>query len=219
MKITAINAQVRNPDRVSISVDGAYRFSLTVAQLVELGLRVGHELNETSLQQLEAESAFGKLYQRTLEYVLMRPRSVREMKDYLYRKTQTKPVRNRKTGEVTLREGVSQSVATQVAAAIQKKGYVSDEKFAEFWVRHRFMNKGVSARKLRAELQAKGVASSVIDDALASSERNDEDELQKVIAKKRARYQDDTKLMQYLARQGFSYDAIKDALREITQDS
>jgi regulatory protein len=76
------------------------------------------------------------------------------------------------------------------------------------------MQKGTSMRKLRAELQAKGVSPSLIDAALADSERADETELQKVIAKKRARYPDTMKLMQYLARQGFRYDDIKAALNE-----
>lgn len=214
MKITAISSQVRNPDRVNVSIDGKYRFSLTINQVVDEGLKVGQEIDEERYAHLEGESAFGKLYQRTLEYSLMRPRSVRELKDYLYRKTRSQPVRNRKTGAITMRKGVSQPVADRVTEEIQAKGYVSDEKFAEFWVRNRFMTKGVSTRKLRAELQSKGVPSNIIDTALAGSERTDEDELQKVIAKKRARYSDDTKFMQYLARQGFSYDDIKDALKD-----
>ena len=213
MKITAISTQVRNVDRVNVSVDGSYRFSLTVTQLVDAGLNVGDEVSEGQLEYLESESAFGKIYQRSLEYVLMRPRSVRELSDYLYRKTQPRRTRNRRTGEITQREGVHQSVASRVSRDLQERGYVSDEKFADFWVRHRFMNKGISQRKLRAELQAKGVPGSIIDEALHSSERNEDDELRKVIMKKRRRYTDDTKFMQYLARQGFSYDAIKQALQ------
>jgi SOS response regulatory protein OraA/RecX len=46
----------------------------------------------------------------------------------------------------------------------------------------------------------------------SDSERSDEDELGKIITKKRNRYPDDQKFMQYLARQGFSYDDIKQAL-------
>lgn len=213
MKITAITVQVRNPDRVNISIDGSYRLSLTVAQLSEQRLHVGDEVDDAALHELERASTFGKLYQRTLEYALMRPRSVREVKDYLYRKTQSKPVRNRTTGAVTLREGVDSQVADHVLDMLREKGYVSDEKFADFWVRNRFVRKGISVRKLRAELFAKGVSSSVIDGVLAATERTDEDELAKVIAKKRARYADETKLMQYLSRQGFSYDDIKAALR------
>jgi SOS response regulatory protein OraA/RecX len=52
----------------------------------------------------------------------------------------------------------------------------------------------------------------IIEEMLSGSDRNDSDELAKVIAKKRARYPDDQKFMAFLARQGFSYDDIKSAL-------
>jgi regulatory protein len=57
----------------------------------------------------------------------------------------------------------------------------------------------------------KGVSSGIIDAVLQVSDRTDASELQKVIAKKRSRY-DDQKLMAYLARQGFRYDDIREAL-------
>ncbi|RKV91262.1 MAG: hypothetical protein D8G53_15760, partial [Candidatus Saccharimonas sp.] len=43
--------------------------------------------------------------------------------------------------------------------------------------------------------------------------RSDDEELRKIIAKKRYKYAgDEQKFMAYLARQGFSYDDIKSAL-------
>lgn len=212
MKVTGLSAQIRNPDRVNVSIDGAYKFSLTLAQVIEHGLKLGSELSEQKIAELETESTYGKLYQRTLEYCLMRPRSEREVRDYLYRKTRSSPVRNRQTGQVTMREGVSAAVAERVLGSLVAANYVDDTKFTEFWLRHRFLNRGISARKLRAELMAKGVDAAIITEALQSSERSDSSEIDKVIAKKRARYGDDMKLMQYLARQGFSYDDIKAAL-------
>jgi SOS response regulatory protein OraA/RecX len=44
------------------------------------------ELSEDQLKELISESEYGKLYTRTLEYSLMRPRSQRELRDYLYKK-------------------------------------------------------------------------------------------------------------------------------------
>jgi len=63
-------------------------------------------------------------------------------------------------------------------------------------------------------LSAKGVASGIIEEAIASTERNDGDELAKIVSKKRAKYPDNQKFMQYLTRQGFSYDDIKSALNK-----
>ena len=211
MKITALSAQVHNPDRVNVSVDGKYRFSLDISQVIELAVRVGKEVSEAELAELETEGQFGKLYQQALEYSLMRPHSIREMKDYLYKKTLTKMYRSRK-GEIREREGYSPTLTLRVLEKLQQKGYVDDERFANWWVENRNVRKGTSLRKLTMELRVKGVSAEVIESVVARSPRSDSDELTKIIEKKRSRYVDDQKLMQYLARQGFSYDDIKSAL-------
>lgn len=207
MKITSITIQTKNPNRVNVNVDGKYRFSLDIFQVGDLGLKVGKEYSEQELVELETESKFGKLYARALDYVMMRPHSGREVRDYLYRKTLS--TRDKK-GEK--REGYSPALTERVYERLLDKGYINDEKFARWWVENRNVAKGSSMRKLTAELRAKGVANDVVEQVVNDVARTDEDELVKVIAKKRARYADDQKFMQYLARQGFNYDDIKTAL-------
>lgn len=207
MKITAITAQQKDKNRVNVMVDGKYRFSLDIFQYADLGVKIGKDYTDEELTLLETESQFGKVYGRALEYCLMRPHSSREVKDYLYRKT--RDVRT-KTGE--MKKGVAPEITQRVFDRLVEKGYIDDEKFARYWVENRNLAKGASRRKLQAELRAKGVESGIIERYLAESMRSDEGELEKIIAKKRNRYPDDQKLMQYLARQGFSYDDIKQAL-------
>lgn len=208
MKITALKTQVRDKGRVNVFVDGVYRFSLDINQVAELGIRSGKEYSEEELAELENESQFGKLYTRSLEYVFTRPRSQREMRDYLYRKT-----RDTRTKEGTIKKGVSKELTERVFDRLSDKGYLDDEKFAAFWVENRNVRKGSSLRKLQAELQAKGVNSSIISQVLAQTDRSDEEEIQKIIAKKARRYDDENKLIAYLMRQGFSYDSVKSALK------
>lgn len=207
MKITSITSQSKNPNRVNVSVDGKYRFSLDIYQVGDLGIRVGKEYSEAELNGLETESQFGKLYSRALEYVMMRPHSGREVRDYLYRKTRPTIT---KTGNK--REGYSPALTERVFERLVDKGYIDDTKFARWWAENRNLTKGSSLRKLTAELRAKGVSSDIIEEVLTGAGRSDTDELAKVVAKKRARYPDDQKFMQYLARQGFNYDDIKTAL-------
>lgn len=207
MHITAITAQQKDKNRVNVMVDGKYRFSLDIFQYADLGIKVGQEYSDDELTALEQESLFGKVYARALEYCLMRPHSAREVKDYLYRKTRDTRT---KTGEV--KKGVSPEVTTRVFDRLVEKGYIDDEKFTRYWVENRSLTKGASKRKLQAELRTKGVASATIDRFLNESERSDSSELQKIIAKKQARYPERQKFMQYLARQGFSYDDIVSAL-------
>ena len=207
MKVTAVTAQTKNKNRVNIMVDGAYRFSLDIFQLSELGIRVGKEYTEEELRGLETESQFGKTYARALEYCLMRPHSAKEMRDYLYRKTRDT---RGKTGE--MKKGVPPEITTRVFDRLVEKGYVNDENFTRYWVESRNVTKGASQRKLTAELRSKGVDQAIIERHLGESSRSDTDELQKVITKKRVRYPDEQKFIQYLMRQGFRYDDVKQAL-------
>lgn len=207
MKITAISAQIRNENRVNVSVDGVYRFSLDIYQLTSLGIKMGNEYDEADLITFEQESQFGKVYSRTLEYCLMRPHSAKEVKDYLYRKT--KPTIDKNS---QIKPGVSVEITSRVFGRLVDKGYIDDQKFANYWVENRSLSKGLSRRKLVSELRAKGVDIGIIEQSISNTQRSDLDEIKKIIAKKRSRYPDEKKLIMYLARQGFSYDVIKQAV-------
>lgn len=213
MKVTGISVQARDSNRVNISIDGKYRFSLDIFQLGELGIKIDAELSAEEVEALEQESQFGKLYGRALEYSMVRPRSVKEMRDYLWRKTRATHYKSR-SGEVKERSGVSQEIADRVLERLINKGYLDDQKFARFWLENRHLRKGASLRRLSLELTQKGIDRSIVEQLIAESSRSDEGELEKIIAKKRSRYPDRQKFMQYLVRQGFSYDDVAGALRE-----
>lgn len=191
--ITNLKSGVKNPERVNVYVNNEYAFSLSVAQVVDLGVKVGKTIDDSELAQLKRESEFGKIYQRALEWVLTRPRSEKETREYLKKK---------------LRQPSSGFIDDTVEK-FYSRGYLDDQKFAEWYVENRFVKKGVSAKRLRMELMKKGIAKEVIDAILKESERNDEDEIRKMITKKRAKYTDE-KLIQYLCRQGFPYELVRE---------
>ncbi len=100
---------------------------------------------------------------------------------------------------------------------------IDDENFANFFVSNRNQIKGTSEKKLRMELKNKGVSDAIIRDVLSENEfgekiRDDKIEIVKIIEKKRRRGYDDAKLTQYLARQGFSYDLIRESLSSVSED-
>jgi regulatory protein len=85
MNITSIKQQVKNPDRVSIFVDGKYTFSLSLDELVVHKLKNNDELSEANVKKFKKISEDGKLRARALEWLLNRPHSEREFskKGYL----------------------------------------------------------------------------------------------------------------------------------------
>ncbi|MGH7356590.1 MAG: regulatory protein RecX, partial [Candidatus Rokuibacteriota bacterium] len=65
------------------------------------------------------------------------------------------------------RRGAPAEVADEVVADLEARGFVDDAAFASHWVTTRAA-RGYGAARLRAELRARGVASGVIDAALAT---------------------------------------------------
>ena len=191
LQITDIRQAVKNGNRVNIFINGKYDFSLDISQLVDFKLKVGQEITEQELEKYHKASSYGKLYQRTLEWVLTRPHSIKEARDYLFKKHAEK------------------EDSEKILKTLQEKSYLDDEAFAKFYVENRFVKKGISKKRLELELAKKGVDKQIVEDALENSERSDEEEIKKIIAKKRNKY-DDEKLIAYLTRQGFSYQLSKD---------
>lgn len=211
--ITKLASGVRDANRVNVFLDGKFAFSLDVAQVVELQVKVGQKIDAERLRVLRSASEFGKLYQRTLEWVLTRPHSIRETRDYLRRRQQKRLVTNRQRAREEKKpfpEIQDETIGLVVERLIQR-GYLDDRKFADYYVENRFVKKGVSTKRLRMELQKKGVSNEEIEAALAAGARDDGNELQKMLMKKRARY-DDQKLIAYLVRQGFDYHKVVDAV-------
>lgn len=211
MKITALSSQSSNPNRVNIFIDGKFELSLDLAQVVDFKLKIGLELNPTQLIELHQASQFGKVYARALEFCLRRPRSVGEVNDYLKRKSLPSKVRTRQ-GRIVERQGFDPKIIELLLQKLQQNGYVDDQKFTNWWLESRNLKKGISKRKLLAELRAKKVNPALIEQAMTKNLRDDSVEIAKIIAKKARRYPDKQKLFRYLVSQGFQYDDIRAAL-------
>lgn len=197
MKITAIKAQVKSESRVSLFVDEAFFCSVDMLQLVEMRLHVGQELTEEQAEHIKNEGAFSKAYNRAINYLAIRPRSTKEVRDYLWRKQYTP------------------EVADRVMDRLGQKGYLQDQQFAKAWVQSRSLTKPMSRRRLSQELSQKGIKDEAQTTALASFD--EEAALRQIIEKKSrlVRYKNDKqKFIQYLARQGFSFDLIQSCLRQ-----
>jgi len=203
MKITAIKQQVKNPERVSIFVDGKYEFSLSLDELVKYKLKNNDELDKADLKKFKKISADGKLRARALEWLLNRPHSEREFRDYLYRK-KTEP------------EQIDSLVND-----FTEKGYLDNVKFA-LWFTELQARRGKSDRAIKAELFKKGIGRELADETMPESAGDESQRLKAMIDKKRrlSRYKNDPqKLAKYLTAQGFSWQDVKQQLLSESEDT
>ncbi len=192
-KITAIEPQKRNPNRVNIYLDGEFAFGLE--RVTAAWLRVGQELSEEKIAALQAKDESERVYRQALHFLSFRPRSIQEMRQYLQKR---------------------EIPAAQIEATLDRlrqAGWLDDEAFARAWVENRAVFRPRAPSVLRLELRRKGIAEDVIQAVL--QETTDAEALALEAARRQARRlrgltkrEFQQKLSTFLARRGFSYEII-----------
>jgi len=205
MRITAIEPQRLHPERVNVHVDGAFRLGLSAELVLAEPLRVGDEVDEARLAELEAKDQAWKARDAALSLLSYRARTSVELERRLKRK------------------GFDDEVAASTVERLDRLGVVDDAAFAESFVRDRVRLRPHGMRRLGQELRAKGVDEDVARAAIAEvmdREGATELDLARAAAARwkplpgedpaRAR----ARLAAFLARRGFGGDAVRAVLRE-----
>ena len=193
-KITALEFQKKNPERVSVFIDGRFAFGLPA--IVAARLKRGQVLSDAEIQSLEAEGAVETAYDRTLNYLSYRPRSRAEVEQYLQKR------------------GLSEAQIEPVALRLERAGLLDDEAFARYWVENRERHRPKGLRALRYELRQKGISRETIDRALASVDVPDSAYRSAGRKARQLAHLDretfTKKLVAYLGRRGFDYEIARE---------
>jgi regulatory protein len=195
-QVTRLVIQQRDKERVNVYLDGEFAFGLALMEAVHL--KVGQTLTDEQIADLRDEDQYHKAYSRALDFISRRPRSRREVETYLKGKTLPDPLIER------------------VMRRLTDAQLLDDLSFAHFWIENRDNFRPRGARALRWELRQKGLDETIINEALASSDLNEEDSAFRVGAKQLSRLRSiedrrefQQKLATYLARRGFGWETIR----------
>lgn len=201
MNITRLKAQ-KNQKRVNVYLDGRFAFGLDADYLVKTGLKVGQELKKKEVEKLVFEGEFQKFYDRCLRLLSDRPRSEKEIRDYLKKKK------------------AFPSLIEKIVEKLKKLKHLDDLEFAAWWVEQRAEFRPRGKWALRSELFKKGIKRELIDRVL--EEKVDEVLLAKKAAEKKNKvfsklkgFEFEKKMGAYLNRLGFSWEVVKKVLEEM----
>ena len=190
-------------DKIHISVDGEYSFTVDEAYFLSMGIYNGKEIDDDELIELRDTVNIRRAYNYAVSLLARRDHSEKELKDKLSLKG--------------YREGTEEAIEK-----LKSVGYVSDERFARLYVRELRCLKKYGRRRIEQELFRKGIDRELINEALDEAEF-DSDELVELIQRKYGRYLSDEKGIQKtvngLLRMGYTYGEIRDALRTINENS
>ncbi|HSW85372.1 MAG TPA: RecX family transcriptional regulator [Candidatus Saccharimonadales bacterium] len=202
MKVTVIKKQSNRAGRYSVFINNEYAFSLSDTALLQSGLVAGQELSEQKVKALKKTSIEDKLYNSTLQYMALRLRSKWEIETYLKRKK------------------ASPALINAILNKLSNSNLINDTAFAKAYINDRRLLRPTSRRKMISELRNKHVPTNIIDETVSQNPESESQAIDSIINRKRqiSKYKDDLKLMQYLARQGFNYGDIKNAMKDLDQE-
>ncbi len=198
--ITKLEAQKKNPRRISVYLDGEYAFGLE--RITAAWLQVGQILTAEKIDHLKQQDSVESAYQRALLYQGQREHSQQEVRQYLAGK------------------GYDSELIEDVINRLVENGSLNNERFARLWVDNRSTYRPRSHRAIAYELKQKGLSEDAIQKALLTAVPDEELALK--IAEKYAprlitfewqKFYE--KLGGHLARKGFSYDVIKSVSKNI----
>ena len=155
--------------------------------------------------------SFQKFYDRVLRFLSFRPRSEKEIRDYLKRP--------RKRRSRSKQEPIDEATIEKIVSKLKDQGFINDGEFAKWWVEQRQGSKPRGARVIRMELKQKGIP----DDLITNNQlliTNQSELAKKALEKKIKLYRHFPreriyqKLSQFLLRRGFEWETVKEAIDE-----
>lgn len=147
------------------------------------------------------EEVFDKAFNRSLKYLSFRPRSVKEIQDYLKKKR------------------FSNQIINRVVKKLTELKFLNDEEFAKMWIEERQRTRGKSKFALKLELLNKGLDEDMFEPLLKGAE--DDFETAKTLFEKKkekfanlSKFEFKKKMSGFLQRKGFSFEVINKLFKE-----
>ncbi|PIZ64763.1 hypothetical protein COY15_04395 [Candidatus Roizmanbacteria bacterium CG_4_10_14_0_2_um_filter_39_12] len=212
--ITSIQQQKKNHSRYSVFVDEEFYTGIDEDSLIRLSLKKGLELTPQDLTKLKEESFFGLIYSKVLDYLSRRPRSVREIEQYVSQKLYDREV----FVDSSEQEQKSAFIARIVEDLISRS-YLDDHEFARWWIGQRTQGKKpLGLSRIVSELVQKGVSPEITKRAWDQSQLSDSFLVETVVETIKDKYdlsdpKQKTRFINYLQRRGFSWETIKTMLQ------
>lgn len=143
MKITKIEIQKKNKNRVNLYLDEEFYCGLSLETIMKNHLKEGFEINENQIEFLKTETEKEVALSKAVGYISKCQKTKKEILKYL------------------LTKGFDETICQQVIEKLEEYKFVDDEEYAKNYIK--FKNKNNGSRKIAMELKQKGV-----DDEIAS---------------------------------------------------
>lgn len=143
--VTAIRAQVRQSQRVSLDIDGEFAIGISLDTLAHEGIFVGQYLDQSNIDRLVAADNYDQAKHAAIRLLEFRPRSKRELADRLRQK------------------GFDPSTIEAVSRRLSEAKLIDDEAFATSLVEQRMRTASRGSGAIQRDLAKHGISKDAIN--------------------------------------------------------
>ncbi len=195
MKITKLEVQKKNKDRVNLYLDDEFYCGLSLEAVVKYALKVGQELEIQKLEFLQNDSEREIAQNKAMAYISKYQKTEKELRDYLIKK------------------GFDEEIVLKVIKKLKEYNLVDDMSYAKNYIKSKSKKSG--RRKLSFELKKRGIADDMVEENIEEYSNDSENILplcEKYLKNKPRDYKTKQKAYRFLASRGFIGEDIMRAL-------
>lgn len=206
-KITDIEVQKRNQDRVNIYIDGEFTFACDGEFVYKEKLKRGMQIDIEKVKEIVIADEFKKCKNTALRIIERNYKTEKEVYDKLIEK------------------GYEEQTAIKSINFLKEYNYIDDIRYANMYIRDRLRTQGKN--KIKYALIQKGIDENTLIDVFSELDNSLEMDVAMNLAKKRYdnlkkreadKYKLSQKLYRFLVGKGYGFDLVSQVVKKITND-
>lgn len=207
-KITKIERQENNRQRLSIYLDGEFAFGLNDEIVLKHNINVNQTLQEDQIEDLLSEDEKKRVKQKAFSYLARRDHSEKELSDKLRRK------------------GFREPIIIGLIEDLKQSQLINDGTFSRQFARNKIIQKSIGRRELAFSLKQKGISKDILEATLEEVySEYDEKELALRLANQKLKtikniepIKVKKRISDFLFRRGFNWEIVEQVFEEISWD-
>lgn len=207
-KITNIEIQKRNKDRVNVYANEEFIFACDAEFIYKEKLDIGSFLDVEKITNIVTQDEIKKCKNTALKIIERSYKSEKEILDKLILK------------------GYDKRIIIEVLEFLREYSFIDDEKYASMYIRDKMKSEGLS--KIKYSLLRKGISDELIKNAILENSNKDIEfetafklgrQRYKILSKsERDEYKLSQKLYRFLVSKGYGFDVVSSVIRKITNE-
>lgn len=203
-KITKIEIQKNNKDRVNIYLDGEYALAINAELVYKENLKVKDDVDISKLQEIAEKESYIRCKESAIKIIERSYKTEKEIRDKLKQK------------------GYEEKQINNSIDFLKEYDFINDNTYAKAFIKDKLSSKG--SQKIKYDLMKKGIAKDIIEENLIKVDKNEEKEVALNVGRKKYEsirrkesdnYKLSGKLYRFLISRGYAYDIVKDVVKEI----